>query len=456
MAFPVVAVPRVCYHLLQRQEHGPSQRLTVTGEAVGPSPSTSIAILHYSAPPVVGGVERVIRDQAEGLLSYGFRVKVVAARGSQWHSQIAFARVLEMDSLFGPALELQEALLKEEGHRSGDQFEALARAIASRLADALADCDVAIVHNIMTMHKNLPLVRAMHLLAEAPRSPRMVLWTHDIALLDPVYRDQIGQSYPWSLLRTPLRGATYVAVSELRRQELCSTMGLKASRIEVIPNGLDILETLQVSKPSRDLLARWGLHRRRPLVLMPARITRRKRLELALEALAILKERFPQIAAVVTGPPGPHNPASQRYVDELMALRSTLQLDGHAFFLQAEPIHGGTCPISDGTIYELMRLADAVLITSSHEGFGLPAVEAALLRTPLVTFPLEPIREAVGSIATYVEPPGGPEEVASALLKVLESGPSVQRRRLMESFDRDNIVANQVVPLLVRVLGEKA
>ena len=40
-----------------------------------------IAILHYSAPPVVGGVEAVIQAHAQTFVQAGYPVTVVAGRG---------------------------------------------------------------------------------------------------------------------------------------------------------------------------------------------------------------------------------------------------------------------------------------------------------------------------------------------------------------------------------------
>ncbi|HEU5088681.1 MAG TPA: hypothetical protein VFT99_14595, partial [Roseiflexaceae bacterium] len=43
--------------------------------------SQSIAILHYAAPPIVGGVETTIAAHARVMSAAGHRVRIVAGRG---------------------------------------------------------------------------------------------------------------------------------------------------------------------------------------------------------------------------------------------------------------------------------------------------------------------------------------------------------------------------------------
>src|SRR5207247_11073061 len=56
-----------------------------------------------------------------------------------------------------------------------------------------------------------------------------------------------------------------------------------------------------------------------PLLLLPVRMTRRKRIELAIDALAELRRTHPRAALVVTGGPGAHNPTNVTYERELAA-----------------------------------------------------------------------------------------------------------------------------------------
>jgi hypothetical protein len=110
-----------------------------------------VAILHYAAPPIVGGVESTIYHHARLLAGAGYTVTVVAGRGAPFH---------------------------------------LTEAIQQTLRRALAGSDVCVVHNAITLHKNLPLTTALHQLITSDRDPRgWIAWHHDFAWLRPQYQN---------------------------------------------------------------------------------------------------------------------------------------------------------------------------------------------------------------------------------------------------------------------------
>ncbi len=410
------------------------------------SHAVKVAIIHYSAPPIIGGVERVIRDQAEGLLETGCAVKIVAGRGAQWHPDIPVVAIRELDSLYPEALQLQGRML--DGEDVAGAFEDLADRIRHKLVKAISDVNVAVVHNVMTMHKNMAAVRAIASLASEMRTPAFIIWTHDVAVADPLYRNQIGNGYPWNMLRKPVPRASYVAVSEERRSDLARVTGLKKYDISVIPNGVNVFEVLQIGSATRSLMKRHGLEGRYPLILMPVRITRRKRIELAMQALKLLSAEFPDALLAVTGPSGPHNPASDAYVRYLLSVREELRLQDHVRLLQVDQANGERTGLDQATIYELMKWADAILITSLHEGFGLPALEAVLHRVPIVCTDLEPIRQIAGNYPLYFSAQDTPERIANLLGQLLSSDACLARRNALTTYARDQLIRTKVLPLL--------
>ena len=59
----------------------------------------NIALLHYSVPPVVGGVESVMAHHARLMSADGHSVRLIAARGESLTEQIPLTRIPLADSL---------------------------------------------------------------------------------------------------------------------------------------------------------------------------------------------------------------------------------------------------------------------------------------------------------------------------------------------------------------------
>ncbi len=57
-----------------------------------------VVLLHYAAPPVIGGVEHVLARHADLMADAGHRVTVVAGRGMPWDPRIALQLVAHVDS----------------------------------------------------------------------------------------------------------------------------------------------------------------------------------------------------------------------------------------------------------------------------------------------------------------------------------------------------------------------
>jgi glycosyltransferase involved in cell wall biosynthesis len=205
-----------------------------------------------------------------------------------------------------------------------------------------------------------------------------------------------------------------------------------------------------------------------PLLLLPVRITPRKNLELALHALAALRESWPDAALVVTGPPGPHNPANRAYFERLLNLRSELGLDGRAHFLAERslakqshtensarpeiprgPAQQGPDYLPDAVIADFYRLADALLLPSREEGFGIPVLEAGLAGLPVFCADIPPLRALAGDQATYFSPEADPAALASAIARRLADDPVYElRRRVRRDFTWEGVYARQIAPLL--------
>jgi glycosyltransferase involved in cell wall biosynthesis len=182
-----------------------------------------------------------------------------------------------------------------------------------------------------------------------------------------------------------------------------------------------------------------------PVLLAPVRMTRRKHLELAIEAVAALKADGRRPLLLVTGPPGPHNPR-QDYADFLVAERTRLGLEDDVVFLSLVPwLPGG---VSDALMAELYRWADALLFPSQQEGFGLPLLEAGLARLPVFCTALDVLQEAGGADVHYFAPDATADVVAAQIEAVLgQAGPAALRRRVLRDYNWEAIYQTGLLPL---------
>ncbi|HET9000211.1 MAG TPA: glycosyltransferase family 4 protein [bacterium] len=408
-----------------------------------------VALLHYTTPPVVGGVETVLARHARQLALEGFDVSVLTGRGESLGAGVRLHRLPLLDSRHPRVLAVARDL---EAGRITAAFPALTARIGEDLERALAGIDVCVAHNVLTLHKNLALTAALHQIAARKSSPRIVVWCHDLAWTNPLYGPHLHPGAPWDLLRTRVRGGTYVAVSRARQQALCAALGLAGPAVAVIPNGIDPAVFLRLTGVGRWLADTLRLWDHQIVLLLPARITRRKQIEYALAVASEIVRRELTVRLLVTGPLGAHNPRNRSYLQELRALRRRLGLEEHVVFCtDLRGPRGRPLVLSDRTMADLYMLADALLLPSRDEGFGLPLLEAGLARLPAFTTDLAALR-AVGDDAIHTFDLGDPPaRVAAAIIDTLmeERGYRL-RRRVLASYRWSVIMREQIVPLLSR------
>jgi mannosylglucosylglycerate synthase len=158
-------------------------------------PKPHIAILHYTAPPIVGGVESTISEHARLLNEAGYPTCLVVGSVGDGEPRAGQEIILipEIDTGSHAHPELAEAL--ERGEIPAE-FAALRDQIAEALVKTLAGIDVLMVHNVLTVHFNLPLTAALHKLPDEHRLPRWVAWTHDASWNDPQQLPHVHPGYP--------------------------------------------------------------------------------------------------------------------------------------------------------------------------------------------------------------------------------------------------------------------
>jgi glycosyltransferase involved in cell wall biosynthesis len=401
----------------------------------------NVAILHYSVPPIVGGVESVIAHHARLMAADRHSVRLIAARGEALSEQIPLIEIPLADSRHERVAHVKEQL--DRGEVTGD-FEVLRDALIQELQMALPGVDVLIVHNVCSLNKNLALTAALQRLHVTKKLPRLILWHHDLAWTTPRYIPELHDGYPWDLLRTDWGNTTHVVVSELRRNELTDLMKLNPASIHVVPNGVDVHRFYKLEPQTITLLEKTSLLDAAPILLLPVRVTPRKNIELALHVLAELKKQFPHTALVVTGPLGPHNENNKKYFEMLSILRKQLGLEDSVHFL-AELVDSF---LPDEVIADFYRVADALFFPSREEGFGIPLIESAFSHLPAFCADIPPLRALGLNDATFFSPDEDPANVA-ALLAIYFHASSTMRLalRVRADFRWEAIYRQHIAPL---------
>lgn len=404
-----------------------------------------IALVHYSAPPIVGGVESVMGHHARLMAEAGHQVRIVAGRGEQTDEHVGFVQIPLAGSRHPVVASLKEQL--DQGVVPAEFFVQVDE-LTEMLRDAVSDAECLIAHNVCSLNKNLILTAALKKISDSKGNPRVILWHHDLAWTTPRYRDELHDGHPWDLLRTAWEGVEQVTISEFRRRELANLLHIDEETVWVIPNGVDESRFLKLEEFTLGLVEQLNLLNAHPILLLPVRITPRKNIELALQVLASMRETHPDARLIVTGPLGPHNPANMQYFEKLLSLRQSLSLDGSAFFL-AELTREY---LPDEVVSDFYKLSDALLLPSREEGFGIPVLEAGLAGIPAFCADIPPLRDLGSNYVNYFSLDEDPQNLASRILEVLSPSPLYRFRvHVRSQYSWREIYRKQIDGLLRKV-----
>jgi glycosyltransferase involved in cell wall biosynthesis len=415
---------------------------------------STVALLHYTAPPIIGGVESVLNAHARLFLQAGFEVTVIAGRGTEsaLADGVQFQLIPELDSLHPRVAAIGAAL--EQGNVSVD-FDAMTTGIAQTLRPVLSRFDHVIVHNVFTKHFNLPLSAALFDLLDAHGIRQCIAWCHDFTRTSPHSRSKVHSGYPWDLLRTQRHDVNYVVVSRERQRALAQLFNCPPEMIRVIYNGVDPAVLLGLSSQGRALIERLSLQDSDLIILMPVRITPAKNIELALQITATLKARGCQPRLVVTGPPDPHDMASMAYFQSLRELRRRLNVESDArFVFESGPNFDRPCFIDESLVAELFRISDVLLMPSHREGFGLPLLEAGLIGIPVVCTNVPAAQEIGGEDVLRFDANDSPESIADLIQAWAQHSPVHRlRRRIKQDYSWSAIFKREIAPMLANEKG---
>ena len=407
-----------------------------------------IGILHYSAPPVVGGVEAVIAAHANLLLADGYPVTMVAGQGqaNSLPEDVQLEIIPEIDSQHTQIVEMNEFL--EVGEVPAG-FEQMTEKIKLSLEPILAEFGGLIVHNVFTKHFNLPLTVALYRLLDAGSIKRCIAWCHDFTWTSPSSGSKVFDRYPWDLLKTFRRDVVYVVVSKRRQRTLADLLGCPLEEIKVVYNGVDPAEILGLTQEGQALIERLGLFDNDLILLMPVRVTKAKNIELALKVVSALKEKVaPKL--VLTGPPDPHDAKNMEYYHSLQELRQELGVEREMrFVFESGPDPDKPYFIGLDVVGDLFRVSDVMFMPSHREGFGMPVLEAALVGIPVISTSVPAAQEIGADNVVIFDAKAEPQEIAALIIGRTQDNPLHRHRRsVRQQYTWQAIFERDIKPLL--------
>jgi glycosyltransferase involved in cell wall biosynthesis len=365
----------------------PREMTAGTGEGPG---RRSSRLLFLCAELDNGGAERHWAALLPALADLGVGVRVVAIKEG------------------GRALvELRQAgiPIRELGQSGLRSFAALPSLLQERRSDLTA---------IVTFGYNSHALGAVF--SRLTGTPQVVNWHRQQGWpMNPVERNAV---------RLAARaGAGVIAVTRAQIDDL-SMLGFPADRIRVINNGVKAPTMTGLSRSS--IRGRLDLDSEGIVALLVARLRPEKRIVDFIDAVALAKERLPDLLGIIVGD-GPMLGELERYASDRAA---AVRFVGH----QRDPA-------------PWMLAADFVCLTSSFEALPISLVEAISCGRPCIATDVGGTREIVeNGVNGELTAPEDPASVAASIVRLGEDADlreamgEASLRRWRNSFSFDTMV----------------
>jgi glycosyltransferase involved in cell wall biosynthesis len=256
-------------------------------------------------------------------------------------------------------------------------------------------------------------------------------------------RESLGAVLRMVLPNSLRRLDRIIAVSGWVKQELSDLVGVKESKIEVVPNGIDLAAFYPRPRNEESVVLIQPFSFRRPYVLYTSRIEHPvKNHTTLIKAFGIFKERtkYPH-RLVLAG-------ADSRRAEKVKEAAAASPYRKDIFFTGHFP--GKSLP-------ELYAGADIVVIPSRYEGFGMGVLEAMASGVPVACARAASLPETAEHAALYFDPLDA-EDMADRMV-TLTTNREVYRecRRLglerVKSFSWDRC-AKQTLNIIQETVGK--
>jgi len=236
----------------------------------------------------------------------------------------------------------------------------------------------------------------------------------------------------WTPPRDPMARAlagkvdAAISVSRLSAQRFMAWSKLPSEKVSILPNCVD-LDVFVPKQRDPELLRRYGLYSRKVIMTL-GRLESKERFKGFDQVIAVLprlRARFPDLVYLIVGD-GPDRA-------RLEELAKTTGVGDQVIF---------TGMISEDEKVAHYNLADAYVMPSVGEGFGIVLLEASACGTPIVGSNADGSREALlnGELGKLIDPTNL-NELLDAVTAALVNGKRGQRNDAVETYSRQNFDA---------------
>ena len=366
-----------------------------------------IAILSYRSAKYGGGQGVYVRDISFALSLMGHDVDVISGPPyPDLHNGIKLIKL--------PGLDLFESFvfkdrlrkfLKKKNKNKDDFYEFFTALIGgfpepktfgNRVDKYLkhnVDYDVIIdnqslSYGLLKIQKRFPLIEIIH-------HPITFDYKFELASSNKI-RYKISRHLWYRFLKMQIKVAskltTIITPSKSSKIGIMEEFKCDKDSIFVVNNGLDTNEFSPIPRSKRN---------KNRLITTASADVPLKGLDYSLNAIKILKEKYPDIHLIVIGDfkKGGH---TERLIQDL-------GIKENVFFKKN---------ISKAEICELYSSSSIAIVSSLYEGFGYPVIEAMSCEVPLIATDVSSIPELVGDFAKLVKPKDS-KQISDAVKEIL-------------------------------------
>jgi len=210
----------------------------------------------------------------------------------------------------------------------------------------------------------------------------------------------------------------------------------------------------QLDPDSQKIIHEQKLYETDLIMVQPSRLIPRKNIELGLKVAGAMKRMGVDVRYLITGAYDPHEQRDVKYYRRLKEIAKDLDIADEAIFIAEYRTKNGKKIIPNHSfIRDLYFIADILFMPSSSEGFGLPLLEAGVIKLPIACSDIPPFLEIGGDNVCTFSLTDSPNRIADKMLRFLSNRTTHKMyRNVINNYVWDSIYHNHLEPLFQKVI----